>query len=73
MHRTRKLCAVIVETLGQECLANSQPRLEPSSTPVYDRKLSAQPRDKVGPPALDTWVCEWREGAVQELGEGCAF
>ena len=51
MRRTRKLCAVILDTLGRECLANSQPRLDSPASPVYDRKLSAQPRDKAKLPS----------------------
>jgi hypothetical protein len=52
MHRTRKLCAVIVDTLGRECLANNQPNLDSPLRPIYGRKLSAQPRDKVLMPTL---------------------
>ena len=47
VQRTGKLCAVIVDTQGRECVANSQPRLDAASTPIYDRKLSVQPKDKV--------------------------
>ena len=45
MHRTQKLCAIIVDSNGRETVVSGKPYNH--DVPAYTKKLIAYPKDKV--------------------------
>lgn len=46
MHRTRKLCAIMIDTVGRELLIHSEAKLDEQGWPRHSRKLSVKTGDK---------------------------
>ena len=48
MHKTRKLCAIMVDTIGREILVNREAKLDSRGWPTYEQVLSVKDNDRVG-------------------------
>lgn len=46
MHKTRKLCAIMLDTIGRELLIDSEARLDEQGWPRHEQKLSVKMGDK---------------------------
>lgn len=46
MHKTRKLCAIMVDTVGRELLIDSEAKLDEQGWPRHEQKLSIKSGDK---------------------------
>lgn len=47
MHKTRKLCAIMVDTIGREILINREAKLDARGWPVHQQVLSVKVNDRV--------------------------
>lgn len=47
MHKTRKLCAIMIDTIGREILIHSEAKLDAKGWPLDEQKLSVKVNDKV--------------------------
>lgn len=47
MHKTRKLCAIIIDTIGREILVNREAKLDERGWPIHEQALSVKVNDKV--------------------------
>ena len=47
MHKTRKLCAIMIDTVGRELLIDSEAKLDEQGWPRHEQKLSVKTGDKV--------------------------
>ena len=55
MHKTRKLCAIMIDTIGRELLINREAKLDESGWPVHEHVLSVKVNDKV--PSATSLLC----------------
>lgn len=49
MRRTRKLCAVMLDTVGRELIVERGAHLDETGWPIHDSNVSIAPNSKVGP------------------------
>lgn len=47
MHKTRKLCAIMLDTVGRELLIDSEAKLDEQGWPRHEQKVSVKRGDKV--------------------------
>lgn len=49
MRRTRKLCAVMLDTVGRELIVERGARLDETGWPMHDSNVSIAPNSRVSP------------------------
>ena len=47
MHKTRKLCAIMIDTIGRELLIDRESKLDANGWPIHQQVLSVKSGDKV--------------------------
>lgn len=65
MRKTRKLCAVVIDTIGRELIVNRPTVDEVDGWPKFDKGISVKAEDKVKRPL--TTVCQMSFCAPMEV------